>query len=381
MLEAQAVAEPGVREEYFLDEPMGVEAEPDDDDAIDLDRPWRPEEIRVTTNNFSVRNVLDMIDDNELELAPDFQRNQVWSIGTQSRLIESVLLQIPLPAFYFSRDNDGKMHVVDGLQRLSTLHSYARVGSFVLRKVEYLSDEEGRAFTELPALWQRRFHQTQLIVHVIDPQTPSQVKYDIFKRINTGGTPLNTQEIRHALSGPRSRAFLKECAGSPEFIRAVGERFRDHVRMADREMVLRFCAFRMLGPENYQRAMDPFLDGTNADLDDPRKVTDAGLGELAHEFRAAMVIAREIFGDDAFRKITPDGGRRPPVNRALFESWSVSLAEAVQRGERIDLLGTAAQAHRLLNDHQYVDSITTSTGDPGKVRYRFAKAREVLGIQ
>jgi hypothetical protein len=203
------------------------------------------------------------------------------------------------------------MKVVDGLQRLSTVHAFARQREFVLRNLEYLSGEEGKGFDQLPALWQRRFHQTQLIAHVIDPQTPSQAKYDIFKRINTGGTPLNTQEIRHALSGQRSRDFLRRCAESPEFIRAVGERFRDHIRMADREMVLRFCAFRMLGPEEYQRAMDPFLDSANSRLDDPKQITNDQLDRL---------------------------------------------------------------------DYQYIDSITTSTGDPRKVRYRFAKAREILGL-
>jgi hypothetical protein len=144
MTEAQ---ETKVREEYFLDEPMGVEVETDDD-AVDLDRPWRPEEIRVTTSNFSVRNVLDMIDDGELELAPGFQRNKVWSLGTRSRLIESILLKIPLPAFYFAQDNDGTMKVVDGLQRLSTVHSFAREEGFTLHGLEYLSGEEGKRFVE-----------------------------------------------------------------------------------------------------------------------------------------------------------------------------------------------------------------------------------------
>ena len=369
-----------VREEYFLDEPMGVEVETDDD-AADLDRPWRPEEIRVTTSNFSVRNVLDMIDDGELELAPGFQRNKVWSVRTRSRLIESILLKIPLPAFYFAQDNDGTMKVVDGLQRLSTVHSFAREEGFTLRGLEYLSGEEGKHFVELPALWQRRFHQTQLIAHVIDPQTPPQVKYDIFKRINTGGTPLNTQEIRHALSGQRSRDFLRQCAESEAFIVAVGERFRDHVRMADREMVLRFCAFRMLGPENYQRAMDPFLDSANSLLDDPPRVSNRDLKRLAADFITAMQLGHEIFGANAFRKPPSEWGYRSPVNRALFESWSVTLAEAANEGIDIDYADVVSSTNALLTeDYGYIDSITTSTGDPRKVRYRFAKAREVLGL-
>ncbi len=369
-----------IREEYFLDEPMGVEVETDDD-AVDLDRPWRPESIRVTTSNFSVRNVLDMIDDKELELAPGFQRNRVWSRTTRSRLIESILLKIPLPAFYFAQDNDGTMKVVDGLQRLSTVHSFAREGDFVLRGLEYLSSEEGKSFDELPALWQRRFHQTQLIAHVIDPQTPPQVKYDIFKRINTGGTPLNTQEIRHALSGQRSRDFLRQCAESPEFINAVGERFRNHIRMADREMVLRFCAFRMLGPEKYQRAMDPFLDSANSQLDDPRQVSDYDLDRLAKDFITAMELGHEIFGPNAFRKPPVDGWYRSPVNRALFESWSVTLAEAANERLDIDYEHVVSSLNSLMTkDYTYIDSITTSTGAPRKVRYRFARAREVLGL-
>jgi hypothetical protein len=370
----------GIHEEYFLDDPMDVEVETADDVA-DLDRPWRPEEIRVTTSNFSVRNVLDMIDDRELELAPGFQRNKVWSPRTRSRLIESILLQIPLPAFYFAQDNDGTMKVVDGLQRLSTVHEFAREGELILRGLEYLKAEEGKGFEQLPALWKRRFHQTQLIVHVIDPQTPPQVKYDIFKRINTGGTPLNTQEIRHALSGQRSRDFLRNCAHSPEFISAVGQRFYDHVRMADREMVLRFCAFRLIGPQEYRRAMDPFLDNANSWLDDAGRISTEQLDDLAGDFVGAMKLAREIFGENAFRKPPTLGWGRPPVNRSLFESWSVTLAEAADQHLIIDADSVAQSAIGLMtSDFTYIDSITTSTGDPRKVRYRFAKAREVLGL-
>jgi len=121
-----------VREEYFENAPTGVEVESDDQAGID--RPWNPSDIRVSTKQFSLRNILDLIDEGDLELAPDFQRNQVWKARQKSRLIESILLQIPLPAFYFAEDTNGMMRVVDGLQRLSTVHSFVRGGknSFVL---------------------------------------------------------------------------------------------------------------------------------------------------------------------------------------------------------------------------------------------------------
>ncbi|MEN3536059.1 DUF262 domain-containing protein [Microbispora sp. ZYX-F-249] len=373
---------PGVREEYFLDRPMDVEAEQEAADAPleALEQPWNPVDIRVSSKNFSIRNVLDMIDEDELELAPDFQRNKVWKPGQRSRLIESILLQIPLPAFYFAADRDGSMKVVDGLQRLSTIHAFAResANQFALSDLEYLRNEQGKTFADLPVAWRRRFYQTQLVVHVIDAETPSQIKYDIFKRINTGGTPLNTQEIRHCMSKRRSREFLKDCAHHPAFAQAVGSSFVDHLRMADRELVLRFCAFRLLGVDRYEGAMDPFLDEALTVLDDPGKVGDARLAELRAEFVEAMTMARKVFGDNAFRKWPWNATSRYPVNRALFESWATALAahpEAIDGREET----IVRRARDLMtNDGFYLEAITTSTGDVRKVRYRFGTASEVV---
>jgi hypothetical protein len=367
-----------VVEEHFLDEALDTEAEQkDDEDEISI--PWSPEAIRVSSKSFSLRNVLDMIDEKELELAPDFQRNRVWNVGQKSRLIESMLLQIPLPAFYFAQDRDGAMKVVDGLQRLSTVYDFARGDGFPLKGLEYLVDEQGSVFADLSPAWRRRFYQTQLYVHVIDPQTPSKVKYDIFRRINTGGTPLNTQEIRHCMSGQRSRTFLRRCANSENFLRAVGERFRDHVRMADRKLVLRFCAFRVLGMDRYEGAIDPFLDTANELLDDSAGLSDDQLSELAQSFEGAMALAYSVFRENAFRKWPMDAVYRSPVNRALFESWSIAFAEALDRQIRIDSGRIVVEARELMtSDFVYLDSITTSTGGIRKVIYRFNKAREVV---
>ena len=101
-----------IQEEYFESEQTGVELEDDTNSVIE--EPWNPDDIRVASQNFALRNILDMIDDGDLELTPEFQRQRVWKPPQKSRLIESILLRIPLPAFYFSEDPDGKMHVVDG---------------------------------------------------------------------------------------------------------------------------------------------------------------------------------------------------------------------------------------------------------------------------
>ena len=167
---SMSIEAPEVVEEHFLNEPTGVEAE-QDDALVEIEHPWQPDQIRVTTKNFSVRNILDMIGEGSLELAPDFQRNAVWKDRQKSRLIESLLLQIPLPAFYFAEDGDGLMRVVDGLQRLSTVRDFAKQDGFRLRDLEYLADVEGQRFLDLPAQWRRRINNTQIVVHVIDPLT------------------------------------------------------------------------------------------------------------------------------------------------------------------------------------------------------------------
>src|SRR5436190_1363685 len=112
-----------IRQEHEGNETLDVEAE-ELEPFHDIERPWEPESIRVSTKSFSLRNMLDAMDERSLDLAPDFQRLEVWKPVQKAQLIESILLQIPLPAFYFAEDGDGTLRVVDGLQRLSTVRDF-----------------------------------------------------------------------------------------------------------------------------------------------------------------------------------------------------------------------------------------------------------------
>ncbi|MEU5833292.1 DUF262 domain-containing protein [Streptomyces diacarni] len=368
-------------EDVFDGKSTGVEVEQTTEDTAEpaIAKPWDPALIRVTTSQFSLRNILDMIDEGSLELAPDFQRGRVWKADQKSRLVESLLLQIPLPAFYFAADSDGAFRVVDGLQRLSTLHSFVRggAGDFPLKGMEYL-DQNGSRFTDLPAQWQRRIHNTQLVVNVIDPTTPNDVMYDIFKRINTGGTPLNAQEIRHCMSKRRSRDILKAMTLMEEFDSATNG-LSGHIRMNDREVALRFSAFWLLGLDAYleRPAMDRFLERATAALDDPTAVPDEKVEELYEAFRTAMANARLVFGDHTFRKWPWGSEGRNPINRALFETWSVALtryrtADLERRREAI----IEAARERMTHDIDYLDAITSSTADRRRVVYRFDTAAQ-----
>lgn len=368
---------PNVVEDVFEGQATGVEVEQISPDDTRIERPWNPEHIRVTTSAFSLRNILDQIDEKSLELAPDFQRGMVWKAQQKSLLVESLLLQIPLPAFYFAEGPDGVFHVVDGLQRLSTLHSFVRGREFSLRSLEYLHDANGCRFNDLDMQWQRRINNTQLTVNVIDPTTPPDVMYDIFKRINTGGTPLNAQEIRHCMSRPRSRAILKRMTHSAEFSKATNG-LTDHVRMNDREMALRFVAFHALGLDEYMAnpAMESFLMHATRLLDDPVEFPDVKVETLERAFVRATSNAFLVFGEHAFRKWPIGAHGRSPINRALFETWSIAMVEydADDLARRRLAIETAAR-RRMTDDILYLDSITSSTADRRRVAYRFNAAR------
>jgi predicted RNA-binding protein with PUA-like domain len=368
--------DPLVVEEQYAGQGTGVELEQEGDAEDSELKPWDPDKIRVTTKSFSLRNVLDMIDDEALELAPDFQRNRVWKRRQKSRLIESLLLQIPLPAFYFAEDEDGLLRVVDGLQRLSTIHSFVRQEDMVLR------DEDGKHFRDLSQALQRRLYNAQIVVHVIDPSTPDDVKYDIFKRINTGGEPLNAMEIRHCMSRARSRDFLRRCTSSQPFDAATGGALKDHVRMQDREAVLRFMAFRLLGDINAYDAygsLERLLDWAVKRIDDPSDLSNEELETLFDDFQRSMDNAKVVFGAHAFRKWPASSDRLSPINRALFETWGVVLADfesELLAGVSSEIV--AAARDLMESDQSYLSSISTATGDPTRVRLRFSVPREIL---
>jgi hypothetical protein len=365
-----------------VDDELELELEDNFDDS-QVFKPYDPTQIRVDPKSFSLRNILDMIDDGDLDLAPDFQRMRVWSPKQKSRLIESVLLRIPLPAFYFSSDSEGYMQVVDGVQRLSTIHDFVRRNTFPLQHLEYLDRElGGKSFSDIKgSIWAKRIDSTQITVNVIDPQTPTRVKFDIFKRINTGGTPLNAQEIRHCMSGKKIRELLKRLTALKSFDQATGGSLSGHVRMADRELALRWVSFTLLEDLNtYGSAhianLEDLLNTTNELVDSDLPIN---IDDLIENFDRAMINTYELFGKHAFRKWMVDSNKSYPLNKALFEAWSVPLAK-VEKSQIVPQKKEIQDAFRELCsfDLFFMNSISSGTGDPAKVRYRFNKVNEIL---
>ncbi len=374
----------------------GIEGEDTSSDG-GIVKPWDPAKIRITTKNFSLREIVEQIKEGEIDLTPDFQRDSIWKKRQRTRLIESILLGIPLPAFYFNQEADGTYQVVDGVQRLSTVYLFMSDGHVLeTEDLEYLADLKDQTYSALAPAMVRRLRATQIVVHVIEPQTPDEVKYDIFGRVNTLGSPLSAQEIRHAMSKSRSRKFLKELIELPSFDAATENRFwkksgdelgkaiRDSKRMANRELALRFCAFSRYSESEYRKheSLDAFLlDFTRRIDGGPNRddaLSDHRLDELRGRFDGAMTNASEILGKAAFRR--PVGKKQPraPINRAIYESQSIALADypldrlCAHKGEIL------AAFREAFDDDGYTKSVTVGTGDPRRISLRLNRTREIL---
>ena len=348
----------------------GPAIDPDEDESIV--QPFDPAKIRVETRSMSLDLLLQRIRHDELDLAPDFQRQaDLWKPHVKSRLIESMMILIPLPAFYMDATDEDEWIVIDGLQRLSTLKSFVLDNNLKLVDLEFLSELEGKTYSELPRNLQRRIMETQVIVYLIEKGTPPEVKFNIFRRINTGGIPLSPQEIRHALNQGKSTELLKELAKSSSFLKATAFSIPKS-RMEDREFILRFFAFKIVSYTKYnEQEFDSFLSNVMKDLN---IMSDDIVVRLREEFINAMEIASEIFEDDAFRKRYNKGDKRKPINKALFETWSVALSElntldAKKLKERKSSLKDGFID--LNNDRSFDASISQGTSNAIRVKFRF----------
>jgi Protein of unknown function DUF262 len=361
----------------------GVEAEEQTPEPLIYD-PFDPAEIDVITRTMTVDLLLARIRRGVLDLAPDFQRFAgIWSDIAQSKLIESLLLRIPLPTLYAAESGEESWVVVDGIQRLTAIARFVEpsiVGASPLRLhgMEYLRAYEGHNYGQLPRALQTRIDETELIVHLIRAGTPEPVKFNIFARLNTGGTPLTLQELRHALIPGRARDLLKELADGEPFRDATQGSVRPE-RMADREMVLRFLAFRLTEPADYPRGdLDDFLRQAMKRLND---LPEHFVEQLSSEFAMSMRGAAAIFGQHAFRKVFAGQRGRLPVNKALFEAESVGLARLSGDGrarlrERHDEV--LIRLAELMADPPFLQSISVGTGDAEKVRLRFSAMERML---
>ncbi|MDR2085310.1 MAG: DUF262 domain-containing protein [Bacteroidales bacterium] len=356
-----------------------------ENDTSDIN-PYDPDKIKVRSDKIAVSILSKMIDNGSIDLNPDFQRNLVWNSFQKSRLIESILLRIPLPMFYFAEDEEGNLSVVDGLQRISTIKEFMD-NKFPLKNLQYLNEScEGRYYENkgkkkgLDPKYLKWFDLTSISANIIDPSSPSKVKYDIFRRINTGGRPLNNQEIRNCLTGKGLREVLKRMVNLPEFKSATGKSIKS-TRMEDQEMALRFLNFYQLYEQNrnideYNGYMDVTLDEfTDKNIKNPPQYFE----KYITLFSNAMKNAEYLIGSKyAFRKIQskdiqPDSYKQL-INKALFVCCSILLADYnndIIKEMNNEYVLKALIVNEIENDKQLLNYLSYGTNGKANLLYTF----------
>ncbi len=310
---------------------------------------------------------------------PEFQRSFVWEPKKQSRLIESILMRIPLPVFYLAEQADGRLVVVDGLQRLSTLQRFIQ-GKLTLDLIN--QDLSGKKFTDLSPKLQNRIEDTNLTLFVLDSKMPERARLDIFERVNSG-VPINRQQMRNCLYTGTATRWLKDMAESDEFRQATvnslaSKRARD--QMLDREFVNHFCAFRLIG---YQQFIDKYKGEIDTFLADSLRAINenklpGSLDAFTEEFKRSMVNNYEIFGRHAFRKHQNLSDPRSLLNTALFDAFSVLMVPYSTVLVTKHKAEVESGFQTLMSQQEFQDAISHATNSPRQVERRFLAIERML---
>jgi hypothetical protein len=359
------------KETIETDEDTRIEDQKDDGEGI---YPFDPikENIDIGENPFSIFEYLRQLEKGKINIHPEFQRNSVWTEEKKCKFIESILLNFPLPPIYLNETKEVTYIVIDGLQRSTTLQEYYN-NKFALCKLKALPQYNGLFFNDLPESLQSKFENKKINIYALKPSTPTAVIYDLFNRINTGGTQLNRQEVRNCIYIGKSTKLLKELAEEDYFKKAidfgVGSR-----RMKDREIVLRYLAFRWFDYKTeYTGDMSDFVENAMKRIN---KLADEKIIEMKDDFKRVMKISFKIWGDANFR--IPTIATRGLINTAVLETVCCYLSrysdDYIMKNSQI----TKNNYFDLIYDPVYNDAVTKSTGNKTRVLNRFRLVFEIL---
>lgn len=361
-----------VGEKLFIEEEKLYSDEMED--SGEITEPFDPKEVDISPRTMVISNIVARLKNNEIVLDPDFQRNpNLWNDQRQSRLIESLIIRIPLPSFYFDYDEEDNYIVIDGLQRLWSIKRFMALdendpGRLRLKGLEYLTEYNGKLFEELPPTIQRRIREETITAYVIRPGTPEAVRNSIFTRINTGGITLTPAEIKNSVYRGQAADLLKELAHSQSFKNATNHKV-ESTRQLDCEFVNRFLAFYILGMDDYKDNLEVYL---NKVLSRVKIATGKEMETYRSAFYQAMDTAHALFGNKAFRKIKKNG-QFGMINKPLFECVSVTLARLTLEQCR-KLLNKKELFYQkylcLLRTESFVDSITNATAQRVNINKR-----------
>jgi hypothetical protein len=315
--------------------------------------------IRTKSLDISFNELYDMYNNEELRIAPDYQRLFRWGKEKQSRFIESLILEMPVPPIFVIETEEGIYELIDGLQRISSyLHFRGSVfhteedetedetekedetedNNFLkLQGCDIISDLNGMTFDTLPKVLQIKLKRTFVRMEVIKKESEPSLKYHMFKRLNTGGEILSDQEIRNCtirLLGSKAISFIEKCSYNKNFKNVICRIGDEKINTKyDQELVLRFFAIKN-DIDNYKYPVTEFLTNYLEDITTGKK--DFDFDKEANIFEKTFEFIDANMGADAFSTRTVQGNMRSDFTLYCFDGISVPLAcwiENVKEGQ------------------------------------------------
>jgi len=353
----------------------------DDDEgvaAVEWTRLPLEREFFATPYDPPIKALISELRESELIARPTFQRKAVWDRNRQSKFIESVLLNIPIPNLFFAEEEDGSKVVVDGQQRLIALKKYVE-NSFALCGLEVLHQLNTKRFDDLTDRQQRIINNRTLRCLVISAKSDSEIRFEVFERLNTGGLPLNAQEVRHCIFRGKLNDLLHELSSDSDWLSVFGRDIVDS-RMRDCELILRFFAIRSSLP-NYSPPLKKLLN----DYMKRNRCPDSGqINELKHAFNSTLKGVLTCFSDHPFRRATSIISCDNTIwdnsfNRAVYDAQML-----VMEGVDISWLSDNSSAVKesfaelCINDNTFADSVSRATANKTKFDYRLSKWKQTL---
>lgn len=334
-----------------------------------------PPELRklhTETYDFTVETLIGKLKDGSV-FVPKFQRRYVWSDSQASRLIESLIIQCPIPVIYLNQEKDEKLSVIDGNQRLSSIRRFVS-NEFKLKGLTAYPELEGNFFHELDGRFQRHIMNRALRCIIILKETHPQVKFDVFERLNSGSVKLNPQELRHGIYFGRAIELAAEIAKENNLIRLL-ESTQDK-RMKAEELVLRFLSLH----QSYSEYRKPLAVFINQFADKNRHLSDEDCEDLKSLFRTTLSSVENLFGEYAFKIFDEKMNIESKFNSALYDAEMLAVAHlknpSVNSAARANILKSVASHFR--TDEKFRKSISIATSDEQQLKARVDAMKKII---
>lgn len=356
----------------------------------------RERTVKTQTVEYDLETLAKRIDRKSIKLDPDYQRRHRWTRETSSRLIESLILNIPIPVVFISQDVDvddevsdegSRYTVIDGQQRLTAIHDFLR-NRFPLEGLETLPELNGVYYKSLPSFLIRRLEERTVRCMRIDSTVDAQIKFDIFERLNTGSVKLEAQELRNATARGPFNDLIKELAKTSYFRDLIQvdthrpEESPKVQKMEDAELVLRFFALSHGRYRDLRKGFKEFLTTSQVEFN---ALPLAQLNQWKEEFETYMKFLHLRVGPAPFAKWRITGGiekRMSSFNAAVFDALAIGLAEAFTATQvESDAEAVAAKIRDvriLFADAEFFASVSGSVNDAAKVKYRINAVAALL---